>query len=292
MIIEVKPHTAMSDHRGFRNYKDSERQEVVERHYRLMRTHQTVEYVHRMHAKYGSLSHGVMTMRDALCRLREYVDASDPDISLPNLAHAYQTARAMREAGEPEWMQVTGLVHDVGKIMFLWGDATDGQAGGAQAPQWGLSGDTFAVGCALPPQLVFPELNDLSPDMGDPRYATERGMYVAGCGIQSLLFAWGHDEYLYQVLERHRAELRARGHRHLLPDEALAMVRLHSAYAWHEGGAYGWAEQPRDRATKLAVRRFNKYDLYTKRDEPWDENVLWREFGPLLDRYFPQPLRW
>ena len=275
----------------FRSYTDSDRQLTVERHYRLMRTNQTVEYVHRMHAKYGPLCHERMTMREALARLRDYVDASDPDIALPNLAHAYQTAAAMRDAGEPEWMQVTGLVHDVGKLMFLWGEAGDGQQGGADAPQWGLSGDTWAVGCALPSALVFPQFNLLSPDAEDARYNTEHGMYVQGCGIQSLLFTWGHDEYLYQVLLRDRY---ARSHSGapLLPDEALAMVRLHSAYAWHEGGAYAWAERPEDAATKAAVRRFNQYDLYSKRDDEWDERRLWDEFGELLDRYFPDPLAW
>ena len=279
------------DGEAFRNYTDSDRRLTVERHYRLMRTNQTVEYVHRMHAKYTPLRHGRMTMREALTCLREYVDASDPDIALPNLAHAYQTAAAMREAGEPEWMQVTGLVHDVGKLMFLWGDASDGQQGGANAPQWGLSGDTWVVGCALPAALVFPQFNILSPDADDARYNTECGMYAPGCGIQSLLFTWGHDEYLYQVLLRDRCT-RAYSGAPLLPDEALAMVRLHSAYAWHEGGAYAWAERPEDAATKAAVRRFNQYDLYSKRDEHWDEQVLWREFGELLDRYFPHPLLW
>ena len=276
----------------FRNFTESDRREVVERHYRLMRANQTVEYVHRMHAKFGPLAHATMTMRDALGHLRSYVDASDPDISLPNLAHAYQTAAAMRDAGEPEWMQVTGLVHDVGKVMFLWGSASDGQQGGVGAPQWGMSGDTWAVGCALPESAVHRCFADQNPDMNDPRYTSEVGMYTAGCGIQSLLFAWGHDEYLYQVLSRHREEMRSAGHATLLPDEALAMVRLHSAYPWHEGGAYEWAEKPGDDVLKAAVRRFNRYDLYSKSDTKWDEQVLWDEFGPLLDRYFPTALAW
>jgi hypothetical protein len=33
------------------------------------------------------------------------------------------------------------------------------------------------------------------------------------------------------------------------------MERLHSAYAWHDGGAYAWAEQPEDATAKEAVRR-------------------------------------
>ena len=84
--------------------------------------------------------------------------------------------------------------------------------------------------------------------------------------------------------------MRASGRAPLLPDAALAMVRLHSAYPWHEGGAYAWAEQPGDLDLKREVRRFNRYDLYSKTDAGWDERVLWDEFGALLDRYFPTPL--
>jgi inositol oxygenase len=198
----------------------------------------------------------------------------------------------MRDAGEPEWMQVTGLIHDVGKIMYFWGNPGDGQHGGANAPQWGLSGDSWVVGCALPSSMVFPELNPNNPDALDPRYRTETGIYQPGCGIQSLLFTWGHDEYLYQVLLRNRAELAARDHPHLLPDDALAMIRFHSAYPWHEGGAYAWAEAPGDAELKQRVRHFNGYDLYSKHNGVWDEAVLWSEFGALLDRFFPEPLAW
>ena len=37
------------------------------------------------------------------------------------------SAEAIRKAGEPEWFQLVGLLHDMGKIMFLWGNAVDGQ---------------------------------------------------------------------------------------------------------------------------------------------------------------------
>jgi inositol oxygenase len=276
----------------FRSFTAADRHEVVARHCRLMCTHQTVAYVHRMHAKFGPLAHATMTMREALAHLRSYVDASDPDIRLPNLARAYQVAAAMRAAGEPEWMQVTGLIHDVGKIMFLWGDATDGQQAGEGAAQWGLSGDTWAVGCALPASVVSGSSHVHNPDASDPRYTSESGVYAPGCGVQSLLFAWGRGEYLYQVLRRHREEMRAAGRAPLLPDAALAAVRLHPACPWHEGGAYAWAEQPGDRELKRTVRRFGQYDLHGETDTGWDERVLWDEFGALLDRYFPAPLAW
>jgi inositol oxygenase len=43
-----------------------------------------------------------------------------------------QTAEGIRKAGHPDWMQLTGLIHDMGKLMFLWGTEKDGQVGKTQ----------------------------------------------------------------------------------------------------------------------------------------------------------------
>ena len=105
----------------FRNYVDSDRQSVVEDHYRNMRTFQTVEFVNEMHRIY-SFKHGgraKMTIRDAFKLLKSYIDSSDPDMTLPNIIHMLQTAEGIRRDGHPEWMQLVGLIHDMGKIMFL-----------------------------------------------------------------------------------------------------------------------------------------------------------------------------
>lgn len=65
----------------FRNYKDSERQSVVESHYRLMRSNQTVEFVDRMMEKYSFEKPRMhMTIREAFKVLETYVDSSDPDV--------------------------------------------------------------------------------------------------------------------------------------------------------------------------------------------------------------------
>ena len=40
--------------------------------------------------------------------------------------HNFQTAEGIRAAGYPEWMQLVGLVHDVGKMQFLWGGKASG----------------------------------------------------------------------------------------------------------------------------------------------------------------------
>ena len=74
--------------------------------------------------------------------------------------------------------------------------------GTSQAEQWGMVGDVFVVGCKLPSSCVYPEFNALNPDMNDERYNTATGIYEEGCGLDNLELAWGHDEYLYQVLNK------------------------------------------------------------------------------------------
>jgi inositol oxygenase len=78
-------------------------------------------------------------------------------------------------------MQVTALLHDLGKNLYLWGCDEEGTGQGAQ---FALVGDTFVVGCRLPEGCVYPEFNCLNPDMSDPRYNTEMGVYQEGCGIE------------------------------------------------------------------------------------------------------------
>lgn len=63
-----------------------------------------------------------MTIREALEKLNDLVDESDPDIDLPNIVHAFQTAeRARLEFPEHDWLHLTGLIHDLGKIMAFYG---------------------------------------------------------------------------------------------------------------------------------------------------------------------------
>ncbi|KAL7461065.1 hypothetical protein ACHAXS_001500 [Conticribra weissflogii] len=218
----------------FRTYDDATSPARVVEHYRDMRTFQTVEFYKRMEEKY-SFENGkfrkMMTIEEALDELENYVDASDPDLDLPNLLHLLQTAEGIRKAGHPDWLQLTGLLHDMGKIMFLWGTSDDGQDGySPNGKQWALGGDTFVLGCQIPNEaVVFPEFNKCNPDMGDERYNSKFGVYEPHCGIDNLMWAWGHDEYMYRMLVANGTTL---------PREGLDMIRFHSAYPWHDKGAY------------------------------------------------------
>ena len=179
-------------------------------------------------------------------------------------------------------MQLTGLLHDMGKIMFLWGTAEDGQESSSSSSngggkQWALGGDTWVVGCPIPDSVILPQFNALNLDRHDPRYnSSNTGMYEPHCGLDRLLFAWGHDEYMYRMLVANG------GSELLLPREALDMIRYHSAYPLHEKGAYRHLLLlPADEERLEWVRLFNQFDLYTKDN---DNDLAIRE---RLDELWP-----
>ena len=54
---------------------------------------------------------------DALDKLNDLIDESDPDLDLPNIIHAFQTAERIRlDHPNEDWFQLVGLVHDLGKV--------------------------------------------------------------------------------------------------------------------------------------------------------------------------------
>jgi inositol oxygenase len=260
---------------------------TVENHYRLMRTHQTVAFVNKMHEEFCRFDHADLTVQEAFDILEEYVDSAEPDFEFPNAEHNFQTAEAARVDGAPDWLQLVALMHDVGKIQFKWGCKEHGQEPQGDGDQWSLGGDTWVVGCQIPDSVVFPEFNDLNPDMKSRKYNTKHGMYESKCGLYNLKMAWGHDEYGYQVLKNHTEKLKAANHPHLIPDEGLDIIRYHSCYPWHTEHEYSWATTHKDDNLKHAVLRFNKYDLYTKKGTRPDMKALWPYYQTLIDKYLP-----
>ena len=265
----------------FRNYDPLDVKSAVREHYRKMRQHQTLDYVRSMHKKYLTFDRP-MPLWEAMEHLNSLIDVSDPDLDLPNVQHLIQSAEAIREDNRPDWMQLTGLIHDLGKVMYLWGSDEDGTS---QAEQWGMVGDVFVVGCALPDTCVYPEFNMLNPDMKDERYNTPTGIYEEGCGLDKLNLAWGHDEYLYQVLANHKENK--------LPEEAMTMIRYHSFYPWHSGGSYTELLNEKDQDYLEIIRDFNRYDLYTKSNTIYDLEAIKGYYLPIAEKYLGNgPIYW
>ena len=94
------------------------------------------------------------------------------DMDLPNIVHAFQTAEGLRAMKLPDWLQLTGLIHDLGKMIYLRGCDEDGTS---METQWAIVGDTWIVGCAVPEQA--PSSRDLPPssrDLPPPRRSRSR----------------------------------------------------------------------------------------------------------------------
>jgi inositol oxygenase len=252
----------------FRDYAAETRPSVRE-FYRLNHRHQTFEFVQQKRAQYLSLDHRVMGIWEAMEFLNELVDDSDPDTDLSQIEHLMQTAEAIRADGHPRWFVLTGLIHDLGKILCLFGE-----------PQWAVVGDTFPVGCAPSEAIVFHEFFADNPDTEDSRYNTPLGVYSEHCGLDQVCMSWGHDEYLYHVVKDY------------LPPEALAMIRYHSFYPGHREGAYDYLMNDRDRELFRWVKKFNPYDLYTKSHQRPDVERLRPYYQQLIDEYFPKALAW
>ncbi len=252
----------------FRNYEADARPTVRE-FYRLNHRHQTVDFGRAKRADYLNLNRREMGIWEAMEYLNTLVDDSDPDTDLSQLEHLLQTAEHIRRDGQPRWFILTGLIHDLGKILCLFGE-----------PQWAVVGDTYPVGCAFSPRIVFSDFFRENSDSNVPEYQTRNGIYGEGAGLDSVQMSWGHDEYLYHVVKDY------------LPKEALYMVRYHSFYPWHREGEYSHLLDERDREMLPWVQRFNPYDLYTKSHQRPDVKELRPFYEELIAEFFPAKLRW
>jgi inositol oxygenase len=251
----------------YRNY-DNPQRDTVKEFYRLNHTYQTYDFVMEKRANYLRFDKKEMPIWPAFDFLNQLVDDSDPDTDLDQLQHLLQTSEAIRRDGHPDWMVLVGLVHDMGKVLCLFGE-----------PQWAVVGDTFPVGCAHSDKVVYPEFFNLNPDKNDKKYNTKQGVYEPNCGLRNVHMSWGHDEYVYQMMKDY------------IPEQGLYMLRYHSFYAWHREGAYDHLLDNHDREMLKWVKLFNPYDLYSKNPNPPDWKALRPYYEDLVAKYLPATLK-
>ena len=262
----ARPHAKKKDE--FRNYEALARPSVKE-FYRLNHRHQTLDFVLEKKREYLPRTKREMSIWEAMEFLNTLVDDSDPDTDLSQIEHLMQTAEAIRVDGHPRWFVLTGLIHDLGKILCLFGE-----------PQWAVVGDTFPVGCAFSEKVVFPEFFLENPDSKVENYQTPCGIYKEKAGLENVHLSWGHDEYLYQVVKDY------------LPDEAGYMIRYHSFYAAHRESAYAHLMNAQDDKMFAWVRAFNPYDLYSKSAVRPDVEARRPFYQDLIAEFFPPLLPW
>lgn len=108
-------------------------------------------------------------------------------------------------------MQVTGLIHDLGKLLFLFDSEGQWDVVGVRKYLYSPISDselgvlilehslftiqdTFVVGCRFSDKIIYPETFEANPDSHDQIYSTEYGIYQPQCGLDNVMLSWGHDE--------------------------------------------------------------------------------------------------
>jgi inositol oxygenase len=254
----------------FRNFEAAAKANPgIAEFYRQNHTGQTVAFVLAKEEEYGPLQRGKRTLWDAADYLNTLVDDSDPDTDLSQIEHLLQTSEAIRRDGHPRWMVMAGFLHDLGKVLCLYGE-----------PQWAVVGDTFPVGCAWSDQIVFHDYFKENPDAQVPEYQSLYGIYEPNCGLDKVHMSWGHDEYIYRVA------------RNYLPEPAQYMLRYHSFYPAHRHGAYRHLMSPHDEEMFAWVEKFNPYDLYSKGAAKPNLKELRPWYEDLMAEFFPSEIAW
>ena len=266
-VISRYPEPGTKQKEDYRNYVDSDRVATVKRFYELNHTYQTYDFVVEKEREFLKFDKRQMSIWDAVDFLNTLVDDSDPDTDLDQFQHLLQTSEAIRQDGHPDWFVLTGFMHDLGKVLCLFGE-----------PQWAVVGDTFPVGCKHSDKIVYSEYFEANPDSKDPRYNTKYGVYEPNCGLDKVKMSWGHDEYIYQIMKNY------------IPEEGLYMLRYHSFYPQHRENAYDHLMSKHDHEMFKWVDKFNPYDLYSKVPVPPDAKALRPYHEDLVAKYLPNVL--
>ncbi len=252
----------------FRQYDATATPGVAE-FYRMNHQYQTYDYVMTKEKEYFSLNKGMKSIWEAADFLNTLVDDSDPDTDLTQIEHLLQTSEAIRKDGHPRWFVLTGFIHDLGKVLCLWGE-----------PQWGVVGDTFPVGCAYSKDIVFPEYFAANPDRHNSLYQSKYGVYEPNCGLANVHMSFGHDGYIGEVMKNY------------MPEPSLYMLRYHSFYAAHRHGAYRHLMNDHDIEMLEWVNKFNVYDLYSKGHTKPNLKELKPYYDDLFAEFFPEKIAW
>lgn len=262
---------AHSEKTEFRNYQEAPAQVKV--FYKAQHGNQTLAFSKNKFNEYVPLNHGTYGIWETLELLSTLKDESDPDLDLPQIQHALQTAEALRRAKQADWLILTGLIHDLGKMLSYFGE-----------PQWAVVGDTYPLGCLFSNKIVHAEYFKDNPDLNNPLYQTKLGIYKKeGVGLNNVVMTWGHDEYLYQVVKDQST----------LPEQAKFIIRYHSFYALHKEKEYQYLLNNEDKKQLHWLNKFNEYDLYSKSAKPINVAEVKPYYENLIQKYFSEKkIRW
>lgn len=268
--------------------EEKDKLEIIHNTYKAQRQNINFEFNQYLIEKYCKFS-SISSFWAIFSLLDKITDLSDPDTNLPNSIHALQTAEAIRKSPNnyEDWMPLVGLIHDMGKILYVNGSDSDGTS---KTTQWAIVGDTFITGCPIPKTIVLAQYNELNldnennKDNNKDNNINNNNKYTSGCGLSNCSISFGHDEYMYRLLIANN---------HKMPKEAEYIVRYHSLYTWHSSNEYDYLQDEEDKKMKNIVKEFNNFDLYTKDDTlpiKWN-NELIKYYSELVKKYISPILK-
>lgn len=258
-----------------RKIKENSPQEEL---YKLMHENQTLKYVIDTKKYVNNLPKSSLNIKDVLKEMNNYIDPSDPDVNEDNIYHAYETAEMIRKDYPNDLeFQVTGLIHDLGKRCYTMSYFYD--------KPWSVVGDTYPVGCKFSSKILCSKFFKNNADSTNKVLNTKYGIYNKNCGLSELVMSYGHDEYLFNVLNKQKKK-------HKLTDDMMNVIRFHSFYAWHTDNEYKYFESEDDKKTLENIKKFNNYDLYSKKEKIEITEEIKNYYDVLLGHYFPENLLW
>ena len=299
-------------------FRDFNNNTIVENLYMNMHKEQT--FIKKKNLENILKYNKPLSIKDAIYYLNKVIDSSDPDTDHEQIYHGYQTAENIRynyftndnfnslnninikdlftieewnnlpnkyqieyntninqyynHITDWSWLLVIGLIHDLGKILVL--------------PEFGCFPEHFSVGDIYPLGCLFQESNiyyekkyyQLCPDFKNTDFNTYNGIYTPNCGFNNVTMTFSHDYYLYNVFLKST---------HILPEEALYIIRFHSFYAWHTPKnnirSYINLADNNDWKNLPLLKLFQKTDLYSKHNELPNIYNLESFYNNLINKY-------
>jgi inositol oxygenase len=313
----------------FRDYDNTSKK--VKKTYKKMQRKQTLDFVKHNKKEYAgdegyTRKNGKKIRKrfeDAFAELDKIIDESDPDTSLPQIYHAYQTGEALRlylRHDDPrklredisvrklftdkEWMNLPIKYQQKFSVNLhqLYPDIKDwswlpligflhdsGKVLAAKKwgklPQWAVVGDTFPVGAPFSSSNNYAECKFFkkNPDLN----LKDDKIKKFGKYKRNCGLDGVHMSWghdEYFYSVLHRTV-------HHLPDEALYIVRYHSFYPWHtpRNGVRGYEELANelDWLRLPLLKAFQQSDLYSKHAAMPDVEQLKKYYFKLLEQFVP-----
>ena len=305
----------------FRDYEDSS--DNVELLYKNMYINQTYKLKKNIVNKLKFNKQ--YKIKDVFPLLNKVKDSSDPDISLPQIIHGYQTAEAIKQElfdndklktiniidlfSKEEWFLLddkyknlynTTLVkfYDyikdwnwlilIGLIHDLGKILVLDEFG--KFDEWFSVGDIYPLGCKFDSSNIFYDKNyhKLCSDYSESEFNVNNIDYY---GVYKKKCGFCNIEMTFSH-DYYLSESLSKSNTNL-PIEAIYIIRYHSFYSWHTPrnnirGYIALADETDWNYLPL-LKLFQKFDLYSKNDDESD-NFNYVYYDKLIQKYIPNSI--